>query len=137
MVRILNIVQGLLSLSVVFVFAHGGPVWQAMIGLIAPIAIGLIIVMVLREESPKGKIREAIELLFGIILGIGGLLYWAFESPVVNLESTTPWWLMVAAWPSVIFNLGLLFAILTRLGSIGLHYLTIIFEFVSGEEVPF
>jgi len=116
MVRILNIVQGLISLVFLVIAAIlGWPVWMAMIGLLVPIAISLVIVLVLKEETPKGKLRETIELLSELFIGIGGLLFWAFDSSVdLSLDSSMPIWLAVAGTPSMLFNLGLVLAWLSK-----------------------
>lgn len=135
MIRILNVLQGTFSLSVIAAYVLGWPVKYAFIGIFAPMIIGAMILLVLKEDTPKGKIREAIELLFGLVLGIGGLMYWAFSSPNVNLESTTPWWLMVAAWPSILFNLGIIFAWISYALARFFDFLRQILEIFSGETI--
>ncbi len=135
MIRFLNLLQGIFSLSVIAGYILEWPVKYAFIGIFAPIIIGAIIVLILREETPKGKLREGIELLFGAILGVGGLLYWAFSSPNVNLESITPWWLMIAAWPSILFNLGIIFAWVSYLLARLFDFIKQTLEIFSGETI--
>ena len=134
MIRILNIIQGIFSLSVMAAYVLGWPVRYAFIGIFIPMFIGALIVLVLREETPKGKIREAIELLFGFILGVVGLLYWAFTTPA-TLDSATPWWLMVAAWPSILFNLGIIFAWISYALARFFDFLRQTLEIFSGESI--
>jgi hypothetical protein len=123
------------SVSVVVVVLLEWPVKYAFIGIFIPMFIGALIVLVLREVTPKGKIREAIELLFGLVLGVGGLMYWAFSSPNVNLESISPWWLMVAAWPSILFNLGIIFAWVSYLLARFFDFVKQTLEIFSGETI--
>ncbi len=134
MIRVLNFLQGIFSVSVVAVVILQWPVKYAFIGIFIPMFIGALIVLVLREETPKGKIREAIELLFGTILGIGGLLYWAFTTPA-TLKSTAPWWLMIAAWPSILFNLGIIFAWISYALARFFDFLRQTLEIFSGETI--
>jgi hypothetical protein len=136
MVRILNIFQGLISLVLVVASATlGWPIWVTIIGLIAPIAISLIIVISLREETPKGRTRETIEVASGFVLGVGGLLFWAFGSSNPTLESSTPWWFSLAALPSAIFNLGIYIAWLFYLICQFTAYAQKFLEYCSGETV--
>lgn len=134
MIRFLNLLQGLFSLSVVAVVVLQWPVKYAFLGIFIPMFIGALIVMVLREETPKGKLREGIELLFGVILGIGGLMFWAFTSPV-NIESIAPWWLMIAAWPSILFNLGIIFAWISYALARFFDFVKQTLEVFSGETI--
>jgi len=136
MVRILNVAQGLISLVMVVLAAiFGWPVWITIIGLVVPIAISLVIVIALREETPKGRIRETIEVAAGFVLGFGGLLFWAFGSSNPTLESSTPWWFALAAFPSMFFNLGYYLAWVMWILGVVFGYAQEFLEYCSGESI--
>jgi len=137
MIKILNIVQGLVSLFLVAVVAiTGGPIWIAILGLIIPITISVII-FGMEEKSPKGRMREFIEIIFGFIFGVGGLLFWAFSSKglSLSLETSTPLWLALTTVPSVLFNLGIIVAWICWLVGAFLGYIQEFLEYVSGQTV--
>jgi len=136
MIRILSVCQGLISLILVVLAAIlGWPVWITIIGLIAPIAISLVIVFSLREETPKGRLRETIEVISGFVIGIGGLFFWAFGSSDPTLESSTPWWFALAALPSMFFNLGYYVAWVFWILGVAFGYVQEFLELCSGEQV--
>jgi len=105
MIGFLNVLQGIFSLLVVVGALLGWPVWFTIIGLIATLAVGLIIVF-LREESGKDPLREIIEMATSFIFGIGGLLFWSFSADDPTLADETPWGFVFTALPSALFNLG-------------------------------
>jgi hypothetical protein len=134
MIRFLNTLQGLISLGlVVFSAILGWPIYIVIVGLIAPIAISLIITIGLKETSPKGRIREAIEALIELF-GLGVLTFWAINSEV-SLHGSTPWWMALVALLPVLFNLGIIVAWICWLASAFLGYAQELFEFISGETV--
>lgn len=134
MVRFLNLIQGAVSLVFVALAGFlGWPVYIAIIGLIVPIAISLIIVIGLRETSPKGRIREAAEALVELF-SLAGLTFWAINS-VVSLKSAVPMWIALAALLPVLFNLGIIVAWVCWIAGAFLGYAQEFFEFISGETV--
>jgi len=137
MIRFLNFLQGIISLVFVVLAALlGWPVWVSVIGIILPLALSLVIIA-LRAETPKGRAREVIEMLCGFIIGVGGILIWALAPVEASLGSSTPWWSVFAALPSVLFNLGLYIAIVFYFLRLVCNWGQKIFEFFGGERVPF
>ncbi|MFA5025331.1 MAG: hypothetical protein WC503_02405 [Candidatus Shapirobacteria bacterium] len=136
MTRFLNTLQGMVSLVlVVLAGVFGWPIWMAILGIVIPIALSFVI-FTSREESPKGRTREGIELVAGIIIGIGGMLFWLFGSEIrPSLSSATPLWLAVSALPSVLFNLGIVFAWICMVLNLLFSYGQELFEFLAGERV--
>lgn len=136
MTRLLNTLQGIVSLvMVVLAGVFGWPIWMAILGIVVPIALSFVI-FTKREESPKGRAREGIELAAGIIIGIGGMLFWLFGSEVrPSLSSATPIWLGIAALPSVFFNLSVYIAWICMVLNLLFSYGQEFFEFLSGEKV--
>ncbi|HWS49005.1 MAG TPA: hypothetical protein VN174_03080 [Candidatus Methanoperedens sp.] len=134
--RFLSTMQGLVSMIFVVVSAiFGWPIWLTILGLLVPMLLSFVIFSS-REESPKGRTREIVELAFGLVLGVGGLLYWAFSSETrLSLSQATPLWMAIAALPSVLFNLGVAFAWVCWILGTLFGYLQEFFEWISGETV--
>lgn len=134
MIRLLDFLQGGISFLLVFVAAIlGWPVVVAYFGMVLPIPIGIAM---LKEERPKGRAREIIELVVGFGVGVIITFVWLTTAePRPTLETPTPWWMVFAALPSILFNLSIFVAAIFALLEWVFSNLKMGLEWVAGETV--
>ena len=99
-IRISNIFQGLVAIGVILLALAEKPIWMVLLSLIIIFATGITIIS-LRMETPKGRKREAIEMLF-IVFSIAAVVF-TKKAPFPDPASK---WMIIFGVPSLLMNLG-------------------------------